>query len=131
MLERIKNPPAPCFRTERAAEISMRLHELDDDHRSCVTAAVAELQDARVATLAIVVLACDFVEELSHDIFISEGCDCLTAGAEVATLCERDELVSEFAELFCFCFRRLNASISEEGSDDTSEKCLASAVFTS
>ena len=107
------------------------LHELDDDHRSSIAAANAELEDTRVTALAVSVLACDLIEKLSYYIFISQLSDCLATSAEVTALCERDEVFSELAELFCLSFRRLNAAISEEGSENARAQRLAGCGVTS
>ena len=107
------------------------LHELDDDHRSSIAAANAELEDTRVTALAVSVLACDLIEKLSYYIFISQLSDCLATSAEVTALCERDEVFSELAELFCLSFRRLNAAISEEGSENARQQRLAGCGVTS
>ena len=86
-------------RRQAIAQIKdITIDKLDHGHRGVVAVAEAGLDDAGVATLAILVAGRERVEQLAHLLEIAHLADRLTAHREPALLAERHQLLHDRAQ---------------------------------
>src|SRR3954447_23301616 len=76
-----------------AARIDVAVDELDDAHRRAVAMAVASLEHARVSAAARGVAWAEHVKQLFHHWRIAQLGERLTARMQIATLCQRHQLL--------------------------------------
>lgn len=109
------------------------VYELEEDHRSGISAARSELQDASISTWTLRVTRRQIGEQFLDGVLITvkaltthERCY-LTTRVQVAAFRERNQLLGDGANFLRFRFGRLNALVQEQVGHQITEKCFPSA----
>jgi hypothetical protein len=90
------------------------LDELDDRHGRVVALAVAELEDARVATGPVDVARADLGEQRVHDALVVQALEHLATGVQVTALAEGDEVLGVRAQALGLGLRRGDPAVLEQ-----------------
>ena len=99
--------------------------ELEIHHLGCVTLALAEPHDARVAAGAISEARCDLGEESVDDVVGAKRGERLSASMEVAALAQRDHLLGERLDCLRLGLRRLDPAVLDQGAREIRVERLA------
>src|SRR5690606_20538250 len=114
----------------RALGRRVAVHEFNDRHRRHVAIAEAGLQDAHVATLTLLVAGPEYLEQARDMLVLLQLRRRQAAGVQIATLCERDQLLHDRAQFLRLGKGGLDLFVFDERTGHVGPERLAMLVCT-